>query len=85
MPLRQLANTTPHFTLLCALGQARRLEGACRIYVLNATDVAAEHGLPGCDLSEIVVDSRTQARAAPLRPAGRRGSADAVKLCSATS
>ncbi len=77
-PFFKGVNMTSHFMLLCALGQARRLEGACRIYVLNATDVAAEHGLPGCDLNEIVVDSRTQARAAPARTAGRLGSAAAV-------
>lgn len=36
--------------------------GACKIYVLDIAEIAAEHGLPSCDVGNVVVDSKTQVR-----------------------
>ena len=42
--------------------QASEPGSACKIYVLDAAEVAEAHGLRTCDPSEVVVDSKTQAR-----------------------
>ena len=42
--------------------QASEPVSACKIYVLDAAEVAEAHGLRTCDPSEVVVDSKTQAR-----------------------
>ncbi|KAK9833275.1 hypothetical protein WJX81_001939 [Elliptochloris bilobata] len=43
-----------------ANAQAVESPNACKIYVLDATEVAKAHGLPACDPNEVVVDSKTQ-------------------------
>ena len=42
--------------------QAGAPGGACKIYVLDIAQIAAEHGLPSCDVGNVVVDSKTQVR-----------------------
>ena len=42
--------------------QAGAPGGACKIYVLDIAEIAAEHGLPSCNVGNVVVDSKTQAR-----------------------
>lgn len=42
--------------------QAGAPGGACKIYVLDIAEIAAEHGLPSCDVGNVVVDSKTQVR-----------------------
>ena len=45
-------------------GKSHGIISGCSIYILDVNDIAKKHGLPQCDLGNVVVDARTQVRLA---------------------